>query len=87
MTNAQVAAPSLLMLPLKEVSAWLAGSHALAPTFKRRPKKVNHNAQRPGLSEPDPWLVDSVYVIEKTSGEDNRNNHYGSDNTGVELLS
>ncbi len=64
MTDAQVAALPILMLLRKELSAWLACPSAWTATFKRRPEQVDDYAQRPCLSDPDPWLIDSGYVIE-----------------------
>ena len=65
--NSQIAAPSLLMLPGEKVSAWLAGANPLPAAFKGRPYQEDEHAQRPCLSKPDPWLVDSVHVVRRAA--------------------
>lgn len=61
--DAQIAALPLRMLLRKKHGAWLTRPSAPAVTLKRRPEQVDDYAQRPRLSDPDPWLADSVHVV------------------------
>jgi hypothetical protein len=61
--------PSLLVLSFKKANARLAGVSLSYFVFECRSEQINNYAQRPGYSDSDPRLVDSVYVVEKACGD------------------
>jgi hypothetical protein len=56
------------MLPFQKAGARLTAAHVSSLSLDRRREKIHDHTQYPGLPNPDPRLVDSVYVIEKPRG-------------------